>query len=338
MLRTSLVSEIRRDYSLPHHILDTATFLVYEGDLHVDGTFELDWESGWNNGAIFKLIAASQGTTIGKPINQLPATKLCGLVVTGNLNVTGALINHDSNSGATLIVQGNLAARQASCGGAYIRIGRNATIADVLFAHYNDGELHIGGALFAKALIKDDHFVSIAANPKLEPQNKLQIIDLREIHNGDDDEHVPKALKKVTGNPALGLSHILEALRKCQSTTSLGKPQTSQDWKNVIWHDLHALRKLPQSLRTEEMYLSLLARDCTLPEPEIHELVSKIPLNILSDRVRMAAFLLSPKSLLRLPSEFDLKIEYARCLSELANPESYLSEIPAHFLSTDRQS
>jgi hypothetical protein len=332
VLRTSLANELRCNCKVPIHIPDNATFLVHDGDLHVDSAISLDWTHGWINGEIIDLIADPKDLVKGGLIGSPPPTGLCGLVVTGSFHISGALVNESSDSGATLIVQGNSTARQASCGGAYIHVVGDAHIADVLYAHYNDGELHIGGALFAKALIKDDHFVSISGNSKLHPQNKLQIFDLREILNGEDSEHVPKALKSVVGNSALTLAQILDALSKCQPTSTLGKPQTAQDWKSAIWKDLNAIRKLPKRFRTEETYLSLLTLDCTLSEPEIHELVSQIPLKMLSDKVRMSAFLLSPKSLLRLPPEFDLKLEYARCLGALSSPDDYIAEVPSQFL------
>jgi hypothetical protein len=339
ILRTALAGDLRRDHPIPAHIHDTDTLLVHDGDLISCGSISLDWACGWDTGAIIEHLAGSQGDPHNRPTIPVPAAGISGLLVTGSLRVSGALVNADSDSGAALIVRGDLTAQQASCGGSYIHIGGDVRIDDVLYAHYNDGELRIDGVLVAKALINDDHVVSISGDSQRQSQTKLQIIDLRKLGeaDADEDEHVPKVLKKVIGNSPLTLASVLAALRECRSTASLGKPQTPYEWRDVIWTNPVAVRQLPKPLRTEEMYLMLLAGDCKLREPEIHELVSHIPSGMLTERVRMAAFLLSPKSLLRLPPQFDLHREYARCLAALTNSESYIGEIPAHFLPNDLQ-
>jgi hypothetical protein len=331
-LRTALAVDLRRDYPMSCHVRDDTLFLVHDGDLDVSGAIELDSKSGWGRPAFVEQLAPWMDSACGGPASSVPERAVSGLFVTGSLRISGALINASPDAGATLIVLGDLTARQASCGGSFVDIGGDMGVDDVVYAHGNDGELHIGGRLFAKALINDDHGVLIGGESRGQSRSPLQVIDLRELGGGDDDEQVPKALKVVLGSPALGLSAIVKALRHCRPTASLGKPQAAHEWKDVIWKDLNAIRKLPKHLRTEEMYLSLLAADCTLSEPEIHELFSKIPSALLSERVRSAAFLLSPKSLLWLPPNFDLQQEYARCLCALPNPESYIGKIPSHLL------
>jgi hypothetical protein len=331
-LRTALAVELRRDHPMPGHVHDDTLFLVHDGDLDLPGAIALDWKGGWGRAAFVEQLAPWVDAACGRPVSSAPEAAVRGLFVTGSLRIADALVNTSPDAGATLIVLGDLSARQASCGGSCIHIGGDAHVDDVVYAHGNDGELHIGGRLFAKALINDDHGVLIAGESPAQSPSPLQIIDLRELGGGDDGEQVPRALKALLAGPALGRSSILRALRDCRPTASLGKPQAPHEWKDVIWNDLNAIRKLPKHLRAEEMYLSLLAGDCTLSEPEIHELVSKIPNAMLSERVRTAAFLLSPKSLLRLPPTFDLQQEYARCLSALPNAESYVERIPTHLL------
>jgi hypothetical protein len=338
MLRTALAGELRQDYPVPDHIHDSVTLLVHDGDLNSSGSIALDWACGWETGTIIEQLVGSNGDPHNKHTTVVPVTGIGGLLVTGSLSLSGALVNADCDTGATLIVRGDLTAKQASCGGSYIHIGGDMHIDDVLYAHYNHGELRIDGALFAKALIKDDHVVSISGDSQRQSQIKLQIIDLRKLRDANEDEQLPKELKKVIGSSPLTLTSVLAALRECRPTASLGKPQAPHEWRDTIWTNPLAIRKLPKPLRTEEIYLMLLAGDCKLGEPEIHELVSNIPSGMLTDSVRMAAFLLSPKSLLRLPPQFDLHREYARCLAALTNPQPYIGEIPPHFLPADLQS
>lgn len=331
-LRTALAGQLRRDHPVPDHVHDDTLFLVHDGDLDDHGAIELDCKDGWGRAAFAEHLAPSMDSACDRPVGSAPEAAVRGLLVTGSLRISGALVNASPDSGATLIVLGDLTARQASCGGAFIQIGGDAHIEDVVYAHGNDGELHIGGRLFAKALVNNDHAVLIAVESQGQRSSPLQIIDLRELGGGEDDEQVPKALKKLIGDPALGLSSISRALRECRPTANLGRPQEPEAWRDVVWEDFNAIRKLPKHLRTEEMYLLLLEPRCTLSEPEIHELVSKIPTAMLSERVRTAAFRLSPKSLLRLPPKFDLQKEYDRCLGAVTDPESYIGEIPTHLV------
>lgn len=194
MLRTSQASDIRCAHWLPSYVPDTDTFLVHDGDLKIDGTLSLDWDAGWSSCAIIDLLATGKNATATSLLELSTATNLSGLVVTGNLHISGALVNQDGESGATLIVEGSLKARQASCGGAYVRVGGDVHIEDVLYAHYNDGWLDIGGALFAKALINDEHCVSINGNSACQPKASLTVINLRDIHHADDEGQVPTAL------------------------------------------------------------------------------------------------------------------------------------------------
>lgn len=300
--------DLRRDHPIPDHIPDAATFLVHAGDLCIEGDLVLDWKR-WQ----------------GDP--SVPDS-LAGLLVTGSLHLTGALINADADAGVALIVRGGVTARQASCGGAYIRIDGELSVEEVVYAHYNDGELHLRGGLCAKALIRDDHFIGLSGPTQGLPAGKLPVIDLLEQRDPEDDERLPKALKKLLGNSVLGLSAVRDGLARCVPPAKLSQPQTPEQWRDVVWKDLNALRKLPKPLRTESTYLLMLAPACPLRPLEVGELLAAIPAAALTEDVRLAAFMRSPKSLLRLPMAFDLPAEYARCLAAVPSPDPYWAEVP----------
>lgn len=323
MMRLASAAELRSEHPISDHFLDTHMFLVHDGDLELDGDLSLDWVR-WQGGVAGGLEHLPEMTP------DLPAD-LCGFLVTGSLGLSGALLNAERESGVALIVRGDMNVRQASCGGAYIRIDGRLSAQEVVYAHYNDGEIHIRGGLCAKALIQDDHFVGLQGPTQGQPSGPLTMIDLREQCDPDDDERLPKALKKLLGNSVLSLSAVREGLRQCVPPAGLSRPESPQQWRDVVWKDYAAVRKLPKPLRTESTYLLMLEPACPLQGGEIAELVANIPSAALTERVRLAAFMCSPKSLLRLPVAFDLHAEYARCLAAVPDPASYLDGVPESF-------
>ena len=113
----------------------------------------------------------------------------------------------------------------------------------------------------------------------------------------------------------------------------MASPQTLEEWRDVVWRDYTRAAKIPKELRTEATYLALLAPQCPLRRPEILELASMIPSKQLTLAVRRACFMLAPKSLLMLPSQFDLQREYEECFLALDDPQKLADEIPAQFMS-----
>jgi|GEM_PF-3588858 hypothetical protein len=323
MTRLASAAELRSEHLIPDQFPDKCLFLVHDGDLELDSDLSLDW-ARWQDGLAGGL------EHLQEMPRDLPAD-LGGFLVTGSLRLSGALLNASAESGVALIVRGDMNLRQASCGGAYIRIDGRLCAQEVIYAHYNDGELHLRGGLCAKALIRDDHFVDLQGPTQGHPSGPLTVIDLREQRDPDDDERLPKALKKLLGNSTLSLSSVRDGLRQCVPPAGLSRPETPQQWRDAVWKDHAAVRKLPKPLRTESTYLLMLDPACPLRGAEIAELVASIPNAALTERVRLAAFMCSPKSLLRLPVAFDLQTEYARCLAAVADPALYLNEVPESF-------
>ena len=201
MTRLASAAELRSEHPIPDHFPDAHMFLVHDGDLELDGDLCLDW-ARWQAG-------------VAGGLEQLPET--------GSLRLSGALLNADRESGVALIVRGDMDVRQASCGGAYIRIDGRLCALEVVYAHYNDGELHLRGGLCAKALIQDDHFVGLHGPTQGQPSGPLTMIDLREQRDPDDDERLPKALKKLLGNSVLSLSAVRGPSRRSSGATWSGK-------------------------------------------------------------------------------------------------------------------
>lgn len=107
---------------------------VIEGDLHIEGDLDLETE-------------------------DIPYSH--GLLVTGNLNVTGCILNTSSDTGAFLLCFGDLKAHAVIGGGSEIVIEGNAFVEELVLGHYNDGILAFKKDLSCPLVISDDHDLTI---------------------------------------------------------------------------------------------------------------------------------------------------------------------------------
>ncbi|SDU15749.1 hypothetical protein SAMN05216210_2109 [Halopseudomonas salegens] len=111
-----------------------AQIRVIEGDLSIDGNLLLDWDEKWGSD---------------------------GLIVTGNLTVSGSIINASGDSGPFLLVGGQSSAHAIVGGGAELVFEGDAEVADIVIGHYNDGILEFGSNLTAPAVVTMDHYLVI---------------------------------------------------------------------------------------------------------------------------------------------------------------------------------
>lgn len=335
--RIVTTSEVGEIIDLPTWMISSDLVLVHQGDACVHGDLFLDWDKGWNSGEILARWANWNVVNL-----DLPAQSICGVVVFGNLTVSGSIVNVDGDSGPHLIVLGNLSARNLVCGGSYVEVKGEASIAEVVFAHYNHGYLSVRGPLHTRVVINDDHAIDIkGATPepsrsgKKFPAVDYVYISMRDERDMDEeDDALPKKLKKLVSQQLLTWPHVLDKLLSGKSILRAKEdrpPSTIEEWVPLIWSKPALLRKVPKNLRTESLHLALLSNDCPLSDPEIGELVAELPLPALSIRVRVAALELSPKSFLQLPLSVDLQEEYERCFMQVKDPNRVFDGIPIQF-------
>jgi hypothetical protein len=80
-----------------------------------------------------------------------------GTIVDGDLEVTGSIINRNSDAGPFLLVTGNLHAKNLVAGGAEIVVLGDLIVDEVIFGYYNHGSITVHGATRAKAIITEYH-------------------------------------------------------------------------------------------------------------------------------------------------------------------------------------
>jgi hypothetical protein len=214
MLSIITVSELATQYELPEWMDRNNRLLIHKGDANIAGNLYLDWDRGWRNGDILKQWAEW---------NNLPIPgeeEIDGVLITGNLSVSGSVINADGDGGPALLVMGNLSAQSLVSGGAYIDIRGNATLTEAVYGHYNDGVLNIWGKVIAPIYINDDHSMSVGMNTFLktgsfsksdyDTQVYMNVRELSQELYSDDP--IPQPLRKLVSPQLQKWSEILSSL------------------------------------------------------------------------------------------------------------------------------
>lgn len=110
----------------------TAKYLLYEGNVEMEGSVDL------------QVLCAN--------------AKANGVIVAGNLTVTGVLYQPDIDHGETLFVTGNLNAKSINKGGAEFYIKGNLVVEQTIYGYYNHGSLVVEGDTEAVTIFSEDHY------------------------------------------------------------------------------------------------------------------------------------------------------------------------------------
>ncbi len=126
---------------------------IYEGNLQIEGPLFMDFEKGmWKD------------------------SRHEGMIVTGNLDVSGNILNTNISYGPFLLVLGNVSANNIVSGGGEFHIVGNCNVNDAIVGVYNDGMLKIDGAVKARLVINDDHAIDLGkySGPAFDPKRSVR--------------------------------------------------------------------------------------------------------------------------------------------------------------------
>lgn len=325
-------------FKLPDWMNKEDVFLLHEGNASIDGHFYLDWDKGWSDGSFY--------TNWMKQNNQETTKtggKLKGIIITGNLFVSGSIINSEGDFGPSLIVIGNCTAQSIIAGGSYIKIKENATIAEAVYGFYNHGELDIWGKITTPIFINEDHLISVGTNTFLREGEynkkdlgcKYKYVSHELGDNAvDEDSIIPAKLRKMLSPRLMVWKDILATLCKGESILKKNEeqiPATIQEWVPFVWNNKAVLKKVPATLKNEDFYLALFADNAPIKDMDVREILAKIPKNVITHKIGIAAMQLSPKSLLHAPASFKLEELYEDCFMQVKNPQEVFEGIPEQY-------
>ena len=91
------------------------------------------------------------------------------ILIEGNLHIDGALTCDDTEGTTHLVVTGNAHMHNAVLGGQLLSVGGALNVADLLWGHYNHGELRVHGGLKARvAVFTDEYHLDIHGPEQIE--------------------------------------------------------------------------------------------------------------------------------------------------------------------------
>ncbi|MGE0549040.1 MAG: hypothetical protein AB7O24_18735 [Kofleriaceae bacterium] len=120
-----------------------AWVVVFDGDAHVDrlalDPFSLDGQ-------------------LGLPVSH---NAVLGVIVTGNLNVDGVVLNTKADGGPFLLVGGSLSASDLVIAGSEIAVDGDLIIARTVFGDAGGGRIQVTGRTRAEVIIAGDHTIQL---------------------------------------------------------------------------------------------------------------------------------------------------------------------------------
>lgn len=135
-LETDLLDALTTDYDLFEENLDTLQIRIYEGDTVLNEFLDL--------------------------YDLYYEQNIAGIIVNGHLTVHAPIIDFEPDTySCFLMVNGSLNCTRLAAGCAEIIVSGNVTVADVMVAYYNHGNVEIAGDLNGELLIIDDHGAQI---------------------------------------------------------------------------------------------------------------------------------------------------------------------------------
>lgn len=108
------------------------------------------------------------------------------IVVIGDLHVTGNIFNENTDGALSLIVLGNLYAKNVLVGGQLIYVRGNITVTEALVGSYNHGDLYCYADVYCPLIINDDYHFNISADVKtFDANDEDDLSSLAELINED---------------------------------------------------------------------------------------------------------------------------------------------------------
>jgi hypothetical protein len=230
------------------------TVRVHEGDLSIEGDLRLDWGAGWGD-------------------------EERGMVVTGDLGVSGSVLNTEGDSGPFLVVLGNLRAGNLVAGGSSIHIDGDVHLDEILVAFYNHGKLAVKGTVTARLVINDEHATDLGRyeGPAydvrrafqwgyLDPEWGSELAPLQELLVDEVTLWPETWFRDGTSYDAVDVAEdivprIAAGEAVLRASGAQRREKTYSDWLAAVQADARKLTLVPKKLRSPELCLAAVSGD-----------------------------------------------------------------------------
>ncbi|NSL90729.1 polymer-forming cytoskeletal protein [Chitinophaga sp. Mgbs1] len=210
-------------------------FYLYEGDLKISGNLNLDTD------------------VVDRILNE---NEVAGYIITGNLEVTGNIINDEGDYGPIFYVQGDVSCRSLVIGGCPTRITGNVFAEEVIMLHYNHGWMQCDGTFIAPVMIVEDYHLQPGAAKNI---SRFYYNDREEEFRDETGEwRIPAALQEMLNNR---LTTDFEELRRdlvAGEHVLLQQERPYAYWEQKVAANWRDLQRVPVTFRKEALCMTAL--------------------------------------------------------------------------------
>ncbi|CAA9198765.1 polymer-forming cytoskeletal protein [Flavobacterium collinsii] len=263
---------------------DEDFFLVAPESVNFEGNFYLDLyedkEKKW------------LANVLNLPLKEMGDLRIEGVLINGNLSVSGTIINAEGDYGPYVFIKGDVSCQSMLLGGSYVEIEGNVTAKEVVMTSYNHGNFKCLGCIEASIFIVEDHYTTFSSrnnnlfyyNDKtddMDPENES------EYDEDSDEEVISMELRKHLENPLITTFEELKRELEEGELVLKGSnplPKSQEYWQKRVSSNYRDLKIVPLQFKTAvlcEMALNITHHALPFVEenfltPEICEkLVSK---------------------------------------------------------------
>lgn len=128
----------------------------------------------------------------GADADGSPECRVDALVIEGDLELEGDLLNLEGDHGPSLLVLGRVRAQNFVHGGGVWVISGDVEVAHVILGHYNHGQCTIGGSVRGALLMREDHHLDVlgscdAIDTSAAVAQRLLVDEVLDLHDFDAD-------------------------------------------------------------------------------------------------------------------------------------------------------
>ncbi|MEO6178101.1 MAG: polymer-forming cytoskeletal protein [Flavobacterium circumlabens] len=228
-------------------------FLVAAENVSFEGNFYLDLYEDKEKKWLSKVL--------NLPLKEIENLRIEGILINGNLSVSGTIINAEGDYGPYVFIKGNVSCQSMLLGGSYVEIEGNVRAQEVVMTYYNHGNFKCSGCVEAPVFIINDHntVFSERKNDLFYYNDNGDDVDPKNECEYDDetgDEIISNELRKLLDNPLIETFEELERdLARGELVLKQNHPpaKTYEYWRGRVLGNYRDLKLVPKEFKTEEL-------------------------------------------------------------------------------------
>ncbi|WP_264525572.1 polymer-forming cytoskeletal protein [Flavobacterium sp. N502536] len=229
-----------------------------EGDLFLVAHESVNFEGNFYSDLYEDKEKKWLANVLNLPLKEMEDLRIEGVLINGNLSVSGTIINAEGDYGPYVFIKGDVSCQSMLLGGSYVEIEGNVTAKEVVMTSYNHGNFKCAGCIEAPVFIVEDHYTTVADrkndlfyyNDKTDEMNPK---DECEYDEDSDEEVISTELRKHLDNPFI--TTFEELKRELEEGELVLKesnppPKNQEYWQKRVSSNYRDLKVVPLQFKT----------------------------------------------------------------------------------------